>query len=303
MTKPHMVRAGLAAVVLASLLPVPLMARDGRRIFVSVDMEGIGGVVTGEQIGVQGFEYGRFRELMTEEANAAIAAAREQGATEFVVADSHGGFQNLLVEKLPKDVQVVRGSPRPLGMMQGIDDTFDGVIFIGYHASTTNPEGVRAHSFSSANLADLRLNGVSVSEGAWNAALAAHFGVPVLAVSGDEAAVKEVQALVPGAEGAVVKWPYGFHAARTLSPEASRDVIRDAVKRGMARRTQIPITRPRTPVEVEIRFKSYRPSEILSWLPGVKRLDAHSARFTARDMVEAYRFLEFVLTYQADLQP
>jgi D-amino peptidase len=299
----RLLRAGLAAVVLFSLLPVPVMARDGRRIFVSVDMEGLGGVVTGEQIGVQGFEYGRFRELMTEEANAAIGAAREQGATEFVVADSHGGFQNLLVEKLPKDVQVVRGSPRPLGMMQGLDDTFDGVIFIGYHASTTNPEGVRAHSFSSANLADLRLNGVSVSEGAWNAALAAHFGVPVLAVSGDEAAVKEVQGLVSGAEGAVVKWSYGFHAARTLSPEASRDVIRDAVKRGMARRTQIPVTRPKTPVEVEIRFKSYRPSEVLSWLPGVTRIDAHAVRFTARDMVEAYRFLEFVLTYQVDLQP
>ena len=83
-------------------------------------------------------------------------------------------------------------------MMQGIDASFAGVIFIGYHAGTTNPEGVRAHTFSSATLADLRLNGVSVTEGAWNAALAGHFGVPVVAVSGDEAAVKEVSALVAG---------------------------------------------------------------------------------------------------------
>ena len=105
------------------------------RIFVSVDMEGIAGVVTGDQLSSSGFEYERFRGLMTEEANAAIAAARAAGAAEIVVADSHGSMQNLLVEKLPADVQVVRGSPRPLGMMQGIEGGhFDGAIFIGYHA-------------------------------------------------------------------------------------------------------------------------------------------------------------------------
>ena len=86
--------------------------------------------------------------------------------------------------------------------MQGIDAQFDGVVFVGYHAGTTNPDGVRAHTFSSATLADVRLNGVTVNEGVWNAALAGHFGVPVLAVSGDEAAVKEVAAQVLGVETA-----------------------------------------------------------------------------------------------------
>lgn len=267
-------------------------------------MEGVTGVVSGDQLSSSGFEYERFRVLMTEEANAAIAAAREAGAAEIVVADSHGSMQNLLLEKLPADVQVVRGSPRPLGMMQGIEGGhFDGVIFIGYHAATTNAAGVRAHSFSSANLADVKLNGVSVTEGAWNAALAGHFGVPVLAVSGDEAAVGEVAAMVPGVETAVVKWPYGFHAARTLTPQAGRDAITAAVRRGMEKRAALTPYRLKTPVEVEIRFKAYRPSEILSWLPMVRRVDAHAVRYTAADMVEAYHFLEFVLTYQADLQP
>ena len=273
------------------------------RIFISVDMEGIAGVVSGDQLSSQGFEYERFRGLMTEEANAAIAAARAAGAGEIVVADSHGTMQNLLIERLPADVQVVRGAPRPLGMMQGIDASFAGVIFIGYHAGTTNPLGVRAHSFSSATLADLRLNGVSVTEGAWNAALAAHFGVPVLAVSGDEAAVKEVASLVPGVETATVKWPYGFHAARTLTPPAARDVIAAAVRRGMERRPTIVPQRVKTPVELEIRFKNYRPSEPLSWLRGVRRIDAHAVAYTAADMVEAARFLQFVLTYQAGLEP
>ena len=294
-------RAVIAVIVTLALADTA--AAQAPRIFISVDMEGIAGVVSGEQLSSSGFEYARFRELMTEEANAAIAAARAAGAGEIVVADSHGSMQNLLVEKLPADVTIVRGSPRPLGMMHGIDATFAGVIFVGYHSGTTNAAGVRAHSFSSANLADLQLNGVSVTEGAWNAALAGHFGVPVLAVSGDEAAVGEVKALVAGAEPAIVKWPIGFHAARTMTPQAARDTIAAAVRRGMERRASIAPHRVKTPIEVGIRFKNYRPSEVLSWLPGVRRVDAHSVAYTAKDMVEAYKFLEVVLTYRADLEP
>jgi D-amino peptidase len=292
--------------ILLALAVAPVGAQTpgtAPRIFISVDMEGVAGVVSGDQLSTGAFEYERFRGLMTEEASAAIAAARAAGAGEIVVADSHGTMQNLLVERLPADIQLVRGAPRPLGMMQGIDASFAGVIFIGYHAGTTNPQGVRAHSFSSATLADLRLDGVSVTEGAWNAALAAHFGVPVLAVSGDEAAVQEVASLVPGVETAVVKWPYGFHAARTLMPQAARDVIARAVRRGMERRATIVPQRAKTPVELEIRFKNYRPSEVLSWLRGVRRIDAHAVAYTAADMVEAARFLQFALNYQAALEP
>ena len=134
------------------------------KIYISADMEGVVGVVTGEQLGPTGFEYQRFREFMTQEVNAAIDAAFAGGATEILVSDSHGNGQNLLLEKLPKNITLVRSWPRPLMMMQGIDETFAGAIFIGYHASTTNTEGVRAHTMSSATLADVRLNNVSVPE-------------------------------------------------------------------------------------------------------------------------------------------
>jgi D-amino peptidase len=289
--------------LLAACLAVSVEAKDGKRIFISADMEGLTGVVTSEQLSSAGFEYGLFRELMTAEVNAAIAAAREGGATEFVVADSHGSKQNLLIDKLPADVQVVRGAPRPLGMMHGIDESFDGVIFVGYHSSTTNPEGVRAHTFSSATLADVKLNGVSVTEGAWNAALAGQFGVPVLAISGDEAAVAEVKRVVGDVEGAVVKWPIGFHAARTLSPEAGRAAIKAAVSRGLARRASLKPYRVTSPITVEIRFKNYRPAEVASWLPGFTRADAHAIRFTAKDMVEAYHVLEFLTSYPSATEP
>lgn len=302
-TPTRTTRAHLAALAALLLAAAPASARDGRRLLVVVDMEGIAGVVTDAQLGPEGFEYGRFRELMTEEANAAITAARQAGASEFVVVDSHGNYQNLLVDKLPPDVELVRGGPRPLGMMQGIDASFDGVVFIGYHSSTTNVEGVRAHTFSSANLADFKVNGRSVTEGAWCAAIAGHFGVPVLAVSGDEAAVKEVQDLVPGAEGAVVKWPYGFHSARTLLPEAARKVIGEAVRKGYARRGTIAPLRTETPVRAEVRFKNYRPAEVAGWLPGIERVDAHAIRYTAKDMLEAARVSSFLQNFRADLTP
>src|SRR5262249_21296124 len=149
----------LGALVVLAALSVSLLAaaEKGKKVFISVDMEGIAGVVTNEQLGPPGFEYDRFRTFMTNETLAAIDGARAAGATEFVVADSHGNGQNLLIEKFAKDTQIVRAWPRPLVMMQGIDASFEAVLFVGYHSSTVNPEGVRAHTISSATFADLKL--------------------------------------------------------------------------------------------------------------------------------------------------
>lgn len=273
------------------------------KIYISADMEGIAGVVSGEQLGPTGFEYQRFREFMTQEVNAAIEAAVEAGATEIVVSDSHGNAQNLLIEKLPKNVTLVRGFPRPLMMMQGIDETFDGVIFIGYHSSTTNPQGVRAHTFSSARLADVRLNNVSMSEGSFNAAIAGHFNVPVIMVSGDDAAVKEVTAIVGEIEGAVVKSSSGFHSTKTMMPEAAQALIREKVKRAVGRIKDFKPYKARSPVQLDVRFKSYRPSEVLSYLSIVERTDAHSIRFTGKDMIDVSKFMEFIVTYEPGLEP
>ncbi|HXG91580.1 MAG TPA: M55 family metallopeptidase [Blastocatellia bacterium] len=273
------------------------------KIYISADMEGVVGVVTNEQLGPQGFEYARFRDFMTAEVNAAIQAAFEAGATEIVVSDSHGNGQNLLIEKLPKNVTVVRSWPRPLMMMQGIDETFDGAIFIGYHTSTNNTAGVRAHTISSARLADVQLNGVSMPEAGINAAIAGHFNVPVIMISGDDAVVKEVTALLGDIEGAVVKWAYGFHSARTLTPEAAYEVIREKVKRAIARIKDFKPYKIKAPVQLDVRFKNYRPSEMLSYLPIVERTDSHSIRFTGRDIIEVSKFLEFITTYEPSLEP
>jgi D-amino peptidase len=133
------------------------------KVYISVDMEGVAGTVTADQLIPSGFEYERFRRFMTDETMAAVRAANEAGAGEIVVSDSHGNGENLLIEEFPKNVRIVRSWPRHGGMMAGLDSSFSGAIFIGYHASTTNPKGVRAHTFSSAHYARVTLNGNAVS--------------------------------------------------------------------------------------------------------------------------------------------
>jgi D-amino peptidase len=292
----------LALLLLAFTTTVQAQNRP-LKIYISADMEGVVGAVTGEQLGPQGFEYGRFREFMTQEVNAAIEAAFAAGATEIVVSDSHGNGQNLLIEKLPKNILLVRAWPRPLMMMQGIDETFAGAIFLGYHTGTTNSQGVRAHTISSARLADVRLKGVSVSEAGLNAAIAGHFNVPVIMISGDDAVVKETQALLGDVEGAVVKWASGFHSAKTMMPDAAYQLIRDKVKRAIGRINDFKPYKLAPPIQLDVRFKNYRPSEVLSYLSIVERTDAHSIRFTGKDMIEVSKFLEFIVTYDPNLEP
>jgi len=283
---------------------MPLAAQtQGLRVYISADMEGVGGVVTGEQLSPTGFEYAKARELMTEEVLAAIAGARDAGATDIVVSDSHGNFQNLLIDRLPKDISIIRGGPRPLSMMHGIDATFDAVLFIGYHSGTTNPAGVRAHTISSARLADVRLNGVSMPEAGLNAWIAGHFGVPVVMISGDDAAVAEARKVVGDLEAAIVKEAIGFHSAKLITPEASRERIRETVKRALQNRARFKPIAVKNPVTLELRFKNYRPAEILAFLPNVERVDAHAVRFVGKDIIEVARFLSFATNYEPGLEP
>lgn len=312
-TRPvRLLRIRTAAVVMALtlvtsavvVLPTKLTAQsDGLSIYISADLEGVTGAVTSEQLGPSGFEYARFREFMTLEVIAAIDAARAAGATRILVSDSHGNGQNLLIERFASDVEIIRSWPRPLMMMEGIDETFDAVFFIGYHASTSNMEGVRAHTMSSANLTAVRLNGMLMSEGGVNAAIAGHFGVPVVMISGDDAVVEEVRGMLGDIEGAVVKQALGFHSTRTLTPEAGRERISEAVTRAMGRLDDFSAFTLEGPYELELSFKSYTAVELLAYLPNVERVDSHTVRFIGRSMIEVSMFIEFVLNYSAGIRP
>ena len=275
----------------------------GLKIYISADMEGVVGTVTADQLGPSGFEYHRFRQIMTIEVNTAIEAAKEMGATEILVSDSHGNGENLLIEELPDDIQLIRSWPRPLMMMEGIDETFDAAIFIGYHSSTTNTQGVRAHTISSANLTAVRLNGVEMLEASINAAIAGHFGVPVVMISGDDAVVEEAHRVIGDMEGAVVKWALGFHSARTLMPAAAYQVIRNHVKAALNRLEDFEPYVMESPIELEISFKNYLPAEVMAYLPNVDRVDAHTIRFMGNDMTEVSKFIAFTTRYAVNITP
>lgn len=278
----------------ALLASLPLGAQAPLKIFISIDMEGITGVVQPAQLGpgADGWEYARAREWMTGEALAAIEGAKAAGATEIVIADSHGNMQNLLIDQLPDDVRVVRGSPRPLSMMQGLDRTFAGAVFVGYHASEYGSDAVRGHTMSSARLLHIKLNGQEVSEGVWNAAIAGHFGVPVIFISGDRAAVEQFRKTVPDVEGVVVKEGLGYHAAVTSTPARGRALIREGVERAVKRAGQMRPFTTKTPVDLEVGFKLTMDAERISYIPGLRRVDAHVVSGTFPDMPTVSRLVQ-----------
>lgn len=292
------------AVALAAVpaLAAPAVARDGYRIYISIDMEGLAGVVSSNQISATGNEYPAYRKIMLGELLAAIDGAREAGATKFVVSDSHGLLQNLSAEDLPEDVILIRGQPRPLSMVEGIDrGKFDGAMFIGYHASASNPRGVRAHSFSSARVSEIKLNGVAASEGYVNAAVAGQFGVPVILITGDDVTIEELATL--GAEGVAVKRAIGFEAAETVTPAAARELIRAGARRAVGRIGSFKPFRTPQPASMDVTFHFYRPAELLAWLPSVERTGARSVRFSGGTPADVLKMLEFSLKYSVELEP
>ena len=235
---------------------------------------------------------------MTGEVNAAISGIREAGPAEIVIADSHGNGQSLLIDQLPDDVRIVRGFPRPLEMMQGIDDSFAAAVFIGYHASEWTANAVRGHTISSARLLGIKLNGHEVSEGICNAALAGQFGVPVAFVSGDRLAVTQLQEAAPAAEGVIVKEPYGYHSALTVTPAHGRALILDGVKRAMAKIGSLQPYRLTAPIALEVGFKLTIDAERAAFVPGLSRSDAHSVKGTFRDMTEITKLLQLLTSLE-----
>jgi D-amino peptidase len=264
------------------------------KVYISADMEGVGGVSTWHvQADPKGREYEKFRRLMTLEVNAAVGGAFDAGATEVLVSDSHGDGQNIDVELLDRRARLIRAWPRPLGMVQGVDESFDAVAFVGYHASEGQPAGILAHTMT--GRMEVRLNGVPVPEAGFNAATTAEFGVPVVFLSGDQTIGEEAKRLLGPIETVAVKQATGFYSATMMHPDEAQRLIRAGVKRGVERRGELKPFRIAHPVRMEMVFKDIVDAELLSYLPGVERPRGNTAVFTARDMVEASKFLEAIL--------
>jgi len=271
------------------------------KVYISADGEGVGGVSTwSKQSSPEGTDYEQFRRLMTLEVNAAILGAYDAGATEVLVSDSHWDGQNLDPELLDRRVRVVRAWPRPLGMMQGIDETFNAVVFVGYHASEGQMNAILSHTEDDEKILEVKLNDIPVPEAGFNAAIAGDFGVPVVFISGDQATVDEARRLLGPIATAAVKTGISFYSGTMLHPEESRGMIREGVKRGLERRLQLKPYKVAHPVKLEVIFKQPVYAEIVSYLRNVERSGKNSISYTATDMIDASRFFSAIGFLQVD---
>jgi D-amino peptidase len=270
-------------------------AAQGKKVYISVDMEGISGVVGDDQTSAGQAEYGRSRKLMAEDANAAIRGAFAGGATEVVVNDSHGSQRNILPEDLDPRARLISHSFKRHGMVEGLDDTFDAVIFVGYHAKADSPRGLFAHTGSGV-VKDVQVNGRSAGEGGLNTLMAQWYGVPVVMISGDDVAVEQQKEWTPTVRGVVIKRAINMRAveARPLA-EARRD-IEAAAKEGVAG-SRKPSRDRAAAYKVRMQLRNFTIPEVATAFSEIQLVAPDTVEFTRSTMPEAYRIIRVLYRY------
>jgi D-amino peptidase len=265
------------------------------RVLISVDMEGLAGVVTGTDVIPGESDYQRNRHLMTAEASAAVRGAHAFLADiDTTVADAHGPLTNILPEELDERARLVRGRPRPLCMMTEIEGA-DAAIFVGYHGQSGTATSILSHTISSACISEVRCNGRSLGELGLNSALAAHHGVPVVLVCGDDTVAREAQDLVEGVATVVVKRALGARAGDSLHPAEACRRIEAAVPGALADRERMKSISFSGPVDVEVDLLREHMAENPLLLPGTKRVAARTVGYGATDFPTAYRVIHLIM--------
>ena len=264
------------------------------RVFVSIDLEGVAGVSDRRQVVRGTDDYDESRRLMADEANAAVAGALAAGAIEVVVNDSHGDLTNLRPADLDARALLQTGSGKGLHeMVFGAHEGFDAALFVGYHAAAGVESGVLAHSFSSACIYDLRVDGESWGELELNAALLASWGVPLVFVSGDDLVCAAAQQRFPGITVAPVKTGLGNRAARSLSPGRAVELIQTQVAAALGRSlpTAVGVDGP---LELSVQFLTAFMADAAAILPGTRRTDGRTVTLQAASVTELSRYLSVV---------
>jgi D-amino peptidase len=280
-------RKAVIAVLALPFLSSAGFAQSGEdlKVFISVDMEGITGVVNWEDVSRSGKDYDYFRNIMTREVNAAIEGALAAGATEIVVRDAHSSARNLLPELLDRNARLIRDwSGGPKGMMEGIDESFDAAIFIGYHAKAGTPDALLEHTWSG-SVTDFSINGVSLPEAGINALIAGTYDVPVVFVAGDKALCDHVETLFGNVETVAVKEGIGT-AGLNLHPEVSRERIRagvEAALRNLDRYTPFTMDSPYTLV---LTLKNEEAVHSGADFPGARRTGDWEITYSSSDFLE-----------------
>ena len=265
-----------------------VLAQSGKdlKVFISVDMEGITGVVNWEEVNRDGKDYDYFREIMTKEANAAIEGALAAGATEILVRDSHGSARNILPEMLNRNAKLLRDwSGGFKSMMEGVDETFNAVLFIGYHAKAGTPNALLEHTMSSRNITDVSINNVSLPEAGINALMAGYYNVPVVFVAGELALCKQAKELFGEVETVAVKEGIG-NAALNLHPEVAREKIREGVKNALNNLSKYKPYKLKPPYKLVLKLKNEELVHEKSLYPGAKRTGDWELTYESSDLME-----------------
>ena len=266
------------------------------KIFISVDMEGIGGIGTAKMTRGNGKDYSVGRRLMTDEVNTVVSSIFEHGPAEILVNDSHGDMQNLYHTELDERVIYIQGNLKPLGMVQGLDVSFDAVIFLGYHTKAGDPNGFLAHT-GSGSVKGLWLNDIEVGEGGLNAAFAGELGVPVILACGDLDLTRELKDLL-GTNTVSTKEAITPQVAKLVHPNVVRNRISAATKEALRTLDRAKPFNIGIPVRIKMKLASTMHADILQAIPGMGRgEDGFTITYTAKNMDEAYKLIRLMYKY------
>lgn len=261
-----------------------------KKIYVSVDLEGIGGIVSTEQVGiVENTFYNEARRLMAGEANAIIEGINLGGGLA-VIGDSHGNMLNIPIELLKGDFLLSCGSDKTLSMMGGIDETYAGVIFLGYHARFGTPMAIMDHTYSPSTLRELRINGKPVGETEINAEVAGYFNVPVLMASGDDVTMEQLKKSLPKIETVVVKKSLGRYSALCEPIDKVRAKLRDAAMKVTENiEAYSCLYKSKPPIHMEFIWNTAVMAEICTYVPGVNKTEERTTTYQCDDYIQAFK--------------
>lgn len=272
------------------------MTNNPKKVFISIDMEGISGIVGGGITGGDPKEYEYGRMLMVGDLNAAIEGALEVGVDKIVVCDAHGSMMNIKPGEINEAAYLISGTPKPDLMMSGISEGFDAALYVGYHAMKGTLNGVLAHTISGGTVDGIFINGRETGEFGLNAALAGYHNVPSVFVSGDDAVSREAKAFVPNIKTAIVKYGVSRAAAKCLPPKKARTLIRNTVKEAMENIGDIDPYRVNEPVEFKLRYTSSTMADAASVLPYIDRVNGRTVKATFQKYPDAVRGLLAAIT-------
>ena len=258
------------------------------KIFISVDLEGVAGIVQWDPADRQ-----RERELITSEANAAIAGAFEGGATQVLVTEAHGNMRNIIPEKIDARAVFLSGQPKPKNHMAGIDSTFSVTLFIGYHSKAGTLNGVMAHTFTG-SIFRLKFNGLELGEIGTDAAISGHYGVPVALVTGDKAACLEARALLGSVETVAVKEGISRSSAICIPPSRAQKLVYNAALKAVTDTSALKPFVVNPPVRTEISFTDPSYADTVGNLPFVERIDGRTIAFTGSNMIQAFELFNAI---------